>query len=116
MILDHYSDYFEMMGKHFKETNGEHHEALHHTLKTMERNKGLYMGKKHGSPTHQKKTHQAISFRNVLSAGFTPKSKLRIRRSKKNSESESETESPQTSPQKIFKKTVLSNFIDRIDE
>ena len=72
------------------------------------------MRKKHGSPTHQKKTHQAISFRNVLSAGFTPKSKLRIRRSKKNSESE--FESFQTSPQKLFKKTVLSNFIDRIDE
>ena len=116
VILNHYSDYFEMTGKIFKETNGEHHEALHHTLKTMEKNKGLYMRKKHGSPTHQKKTHQAISFRNVLSAGFTPKSKLRIRRSKKNSESESETESSQTSPQKLFKKNVLSNFIDRIDE
>ena len=35
VILNHYSDYFEMTGKIFKETNGEHHEALHHTLKTM---------------------------------------------------------------------------------
>ena len=32
-----HSDYFEMTGKIFKETNGE---ALHHTLKTMEKNKG----------------------------------------------------------------------------
>ena len=62
------------------------------------------MRKKHGSPTHQKKTHQAISFQNVLSTGFTPKLKLRIRRSKKNSESESETESSQNSPQKNLKR------------
>ena len=40
VILDHYSDYFEMMGENVKETNGEHHEALHHTLKAMQRNKG----------------------------------------------------------------------------
>ena len=116
VILNHYSDYFEMTGKIFKETNGEHHEALHHTLKTMEKNKGLYMRKNMAVLPTRKKTHQAISFRNVLSAGFTPKSKLRIRRSKKNSESESETESSQNIPQKRFKKTVLSNFIDRIDE
>ena len=114
-ILDLYRDYFEMMGENVKETNGEHHEALQHTLKTMGK-KGLYMRKKHGIPTHQKKTHQAISFRNVLSAGFTPKSNLKIRRSKKNSESESETESSLNSPQKKFKKSVLSNFIDRIGE
>ena len=39
VISHHYSDYFKMTGKTFTETNGEHHEALHHTLKTMERNK-----------------------------------------------------------------------------
>ena len=37
VILNHYSDYFEMRGKIFKEANCEHHEALHHTLKTMEK-------------------------------------------------------------------------------
>ena len=46
IIFDHYSDYFEMFGTNFKDTNGEHHEALHHTLKDMERNRGLYMNKK----------------------------------------------------------------------
>ena len=46
IIMDHYSDYFKMTGTNFKDTNGEHHEALHHTLKTMERDKGLYMRKK----------------------------------------------------------------------
>ena len=49
-------DYFEMTGTNFKYTNGEHHEALHHTLKEMERHRGLYMKKKHGSPVHQKKS------------------------------------------------------------
>ena len=46
VISHHYSDYFKMTGKTFRETNGEHHEALHHTLKTIERNKNLYMKKK----------------------------------------------------------------------
>ena len=46
VISHHYSDYFKMTGKTFRETNGEHHEALHHTLKTMERNKNLCMKKK----------------------------------------------------------------------
>ena len=55
IIFDHYSDYFEMFGTNFKDTNGEHHEALHHTLKEMERNRGLYMKKKQGSPVLQKK-------------------------------------------------------------
>ena len=46
VILHHYSDYFVMTGKTFRETNGEHHEVLHHTLKTMERKKNQYMKKK----------------------------------------------------------------------
>ena len=59
----------------------------------------------------RKKTHQAIIFRNVLSAGFTPKSKLRIRRSKKNSESESDTESPQTSKKKLFNRLGVAGAV-----
>ena len=50
IIMDHYSEYFKMTGTNFKNTNGEHHEALHHTLKTMERDKGLYMRKKTWKP------------------------------------------------------------------
>ena len=96
--MDHYSDYFKMIGTNFKDTNGEHHEALHHTLKTMERDKGLYMRKKQGSPIHQKKI-KSITTRNVLSAGFTPKSKLRIRESKNLSES---SKSPMSSPIKVI--------------
>ena len=47
VIFDHYSDYFAMTGKNLRETNGEHHEALHHTLKTMERDKNLHMKRNH---------------------------------------------------------------------
>ena len=69
-----------MTGKYVRETNGEHHEALHHTLKTMERDRNLYMKRNHGGVVHQQKSHQSISIRNALSAGFTPKAKLRIRK------------------------------------
>ena len=95
--MDHYSDYFEMMGKNFRGTNGEHHEALHHSLKTMERDRNLYMKRNHGSPVHQQKSHQSISVRNALNAGFTPKAKLRIRKSNTRSES---SNSPKSSPRK----------------
>ena len=84
-------------GKFFRGTNGEHHEALHHSLKTMERDRNLYMKRNHGSPVHQQKSHQSISVRNALNAGFTPKEKLRIRKSKTHSES---SNSPKTSPRK----------------
>ena len=74
VILDHYSDYFAMTGN-----KGEHHEALHHTLKTMDRDRNLHMKRNHGGVVHQKKSHQSISIRNALSAGCTPKAKLRVR-------------------------------------
>ena len=62
VISHHYSDYFKMTGKTFRETNGEHHEALHHTLKIMERNKNLYMKKNHGGAfTNKKATSQYLS-------------------------------------------------------
>ena len=116
IIFDHYSDYFEMFGTNFKYTNGEHHEALHHTLKDMERNRGLNMKKKHGSPVHQKKSLKSIVTRNVLSAGFIPKNKLRLRKSKTSSES---SQSPRSSPVKSVyssKKSLVNNFLDRLNE
>ena len=116
VIMDHYSDYFEMMGKIFRGTNGEHHEALHHSLKTMERDRNLYMKRNHGSPVHQQKSHQSISVRNALNAGFTPKAKLRIRKSNTRSES---SNSPKSSPRKgVFNhsKSFVNIFLNRIDE
>ena len=116
VILSHYSDYFEITGKTFRETNGEHHEALHHTLKTMERNKNLFMRKNHGGVVHRQKSHQSISTRNVLIAGFTQKAKLRIRKSRTSSES---SNSPRSSPmKKVFNhsKSFITNFFNRIDE
>jgi hypothetical protein len=116
IIVNHYSDYFEMTGTNFKDTNGEHHEALHHTLKEMERNRGLHMKKKHGSPVHQQKSLKSIVTRNVLSAGFTPKHKLRIRKSRCSSES---SNSPRSSPIKgvfMSKKSIVNNVLDRINE
>ena len=37
-----------MTGRHFRKDNGEHHQALNHTLKTMERNQNIYMKRNHG--------------------------------------------------------------------
>ena len=97
-------------GKKFRETNGEHHEALHHTLKTMERDRNLYMKRNHGGVVHQQKSHQSISIKNALSAG---KAKLRLRKSSTSSNS------PKSSPRKgLFNhsKSFLTNFLNRIDE
>ena len=74
------------------------------------------MKKKHGSPVHQKKSLKAIVTRNVLSAGFTPKNKLRLRKSRTSSES---SQSPRSSPIKsVFssKKSLVNNFLDRLNE
>ena len=78
VIVEHYGDYLEMTGTNFRETNGEHHEALHHTLKTLEYFFLYLREKKHGSPVHQLKSYKSIVIRNTLSAGFTPKLKLKI--------------------------------------
>ena len=48
VIIHHYADFFKLTGKNMKTINGEHHEALHHTLKTMERDRNLYMKRNHG--------------------------------------------------------------------
>ena len=50
VIVDHYSDYFKETGKNFRLTNGEHHEAIHHTVKEFESKKNLHMKKKIGKP------------------------------------------------------------------
>ena len=46
VIFHHYEEYFEATGTNFRTTNGEHHEALHHSLKMFERKKGLNMQQK----------------------------------------------------------------------
>ena len=39
VIIHHYADFFKSTGKNMKTIIGEHHEALHHTLKDFERKK-----------------------------------------------------------------------------
>ena len=46
VIVDHYSDYFKETGKNFRDTNGEHHKAIHHTVKDFVSKKNLHMKKK----------------------------------------------------------------------
>ena len=36
VIVHHYSDYFKETKTNFRKTNGEHHEAIHHTIKVFE--------------------------------------------------------------------------------
>ena len=105
-----------MTGRHFRKDNGEHHQALNHNLKTMERNQNIYMKRNHGGIVHHQKIHQPISINKSLSAGFTQKAKLRIRKNRTSSES---SNSPKSSPRKgIFNhsKSVINTFLDIIDE
>ena len=46
VIFHHYEEYFETTGTNFRTTNGEHHEAVHHSLKVFERKKGFHQQKK----------------------------------------------------------------------
>jgi hypothetical protein len=46
VIIHYYADFFNMTKTNMKNTNGEHHEALHHSLKDFERTKGFFYEKK----------------------------------------------------------------------
>ena len=46
VIVDHFGDYFKETVKKFKFTNGEHHEAIQHTLKVFESKKKIHLKKK----------------------------------------------------------------------
>ena len=47
VIVDHYSDYLKATGKFFRLTNGEHHEAIHHQIKSFESKINHHMKKKY---------------------------------------------------------------------
>ena len=50
VIFHHYEEYFETTGTNFRSTNGEHHEAVHHSLKVFERKKVFHQQKKTWHP------------------------------------------------------------------
>ena len=117
--FDKLYDYFKETGKNFRLTNGEHHEAIHHTIKVFESKKNLHMKKHLGSLIHQAKCLQSISTFNVLRAGYMTPQKMRMRR--RMSSSSSTKSSPASSPRKIYpknlKETYVNRFIlDNIDE
>ena len=60
VIVDHYGDYFKETGIFLKLTNGEHHEAIHHTIKVFEAKKNFLMTKNLESLIHQAKCLQSI--------------------------------------------------------
>ena len=63
VIVDHYGDYFKETGNFFRFTNGEHHEAIHHSLKVFEAKKGFHMKKnpwKSNSPGKMPAVHYII--------------------------------------------------------
>ena len=95
----HHASIHEPTGTNFRTTNGEHHEALHHSLKMFERKKNLHMQKKLGSFMNQPKSLISISTYNVLRAGFIPQQEFRLRK-RKRTDSESSSGSPSSSPVK----------------
>ena len=112
VIFHHYEDYFEATGTNFRTTNGEHHEALHHSLKMFERKKNLHMQKKLGSFMHQQKSLISISSYNVLRAGFIPQQEFRLKK-RKRTDSQSSSGSPSSSPVKrsALKNTFVTRFM-----
>ena len=112
VIFDHYSDYFKETGIFFRKTNGEHHEAIHHTIKVFEAKKNFYMKKHLGSLIHQAKCLQSISTFNVLRAGYTTPKTMRIRRRRCSSTSSSQS-SPASSPRKLYPKSMKKSIVNR---
>lgn len=102
VIIHHYADFFNMNKTNMKNTNGEHHEALHHTLKDFERTKGFFMRKNLGSLIHMQKSLKSISTFNCLRAGFMSKVQLRLRKSSVSSECGSPRSSPKSTPVKRY--------------
>ena len=76
VIVDYYALWRLLQGNmkfFFKLTNGEHHEAIHHTIKVFEAKKNFRMTNNLGSLIHQAKCLQSISTFNVLRAGYHTK-------------------------------------------
>ena len=100
VIINNYGDYSKETGKNFRFTNGEHHEAIHHTIKVFEAKKGFNQKKNLGSLIHQAKCLQSIVPFNVLHAGYVRKEAMRLTPARKRLSST--TFSPASSPRKVF--------------
>ena len=116
VIVDHYADYFKETGKNFRLTNGEHHEAIHHTIKVFESKKNLHMKKHLGSLIHQAKCLTSISNFNVLRAGYTTPKVMRMRRRRLSSTSScpsSPASSPSSSPRRSYPSNLKKSYVNR---
>ena len=117
VIFHHYEEYFETTGTNFRTTNGEHHEAVHHSLKVFERKKGFHQQKKLGTLLHQQKSLLSISCFNVLRAGFVPQNEFRLKKRKRTESESSSGSGPSSSPIKksALKKSFVKRFLDIVE-
>ena len=68
VIFHHYQEYFETTGTNFRTTNGEHHEAVHHSLNMFERKKGFHQ-QKNWAPFYTNRSHYC-PFRATIFSGL----------------------------------------------
>ena len=95
IILHHYNDYFDWTGRTMRLTNGEFVESSHYSIKKEERTHGFKVKRAFGTPKHLEKSLKSLIWHNSKRAGFTPPSKLQLR---KNSPYSSPYSSPFSSP------------------
>ena len=80
IILHHYKDYFDMTQKSMRFTNGEFVESSHYSFKKEERTHGFKVKRAIGTPEHLEKSLKSLVWHNSKRAGFTPPSKLQLRK------------------------------------
>ena len=126
VILHHYKYYFETTGQTFKFTNGEFTESCHSSLRKSETTHGLRIVKKLGTPIHQQRSLQSLTFFNSKRAGFSSPILLRKKSSFSPSTSSStisSSSSPTTTSSSPFSAPVASSsspftkrFLERYPE
>ena len=77
VIIHHYEYYFEKTGRTLRNNNGKFTELCHSSLGRAEELQVLKVVNKLGTPVHQQKALQSMSFFNSKKAGFTPPLRLR---------------------------------------
>ena len=79
VIAHHYKYYFETARITFKDTNGEFTEACQSSLRISEETHGLKVVRKLGTPVHQQRSFQSLTFYNSKSEGYSTPFRLRKR-------------------------------------
>ena len=79
VIIHHYTDYFELSGLTFRDTNGEFNEAIHSSLRIHEKWLRFKVEKKMETIIHLQKSLQSLTTFNSKRAGLTSSADFRLK-------------------------------------